>query len=308
MSGPAPREPGPADAVLEVAGGHLTWNVLDPAADPLAVLDDPVAAQGWLWALWGEAAALRAAAGAPPGPAVPALPGLADAARRLAYAHWAARWWPASVLDGIPPLDGRILAGEIAELTEECDPLFGGEEPEPLVTAEPPAPSGYALAAGDAADAGGFVLASGTAGTDWRRCPPGLLDASEEAVSWEITRRPARATVLTLAVVAAPGLTDRTRVPDRLRPRARVTTADGGLAEIPLRLTDDSWTGGAPPPGAGRPEITVHLPAFPEPPTPDDAEQRRLRQRIRALAHARLTGSGPVVAPLRAETEAAEDR
>lgn len=308
MSGPAPREPGPADAVLEVAGGHLTWNVLDPAADPVPVLDDPAAAQAWLWALWGEAAALRAAAGAPLGPAVPALPGLADAARRLAWAHWAAHWWPASVLDAIPALDGRVLAGEIAELAAECDLLLGGEEPEPLVTGEPPAPPGYALAAGEAADAGGLVLASGTAGTDWRRCPPGLLDASEEAVSWEITRLPARTTVLTLAVVAAPGLTDRTRVPEHLRPRARVTTADGGLAEIPLRLTDDSWTGSAPPPGAGRPDITVHLPAFPEPPTPDDAEQRRLRQRIRALAHARLAGSGPVIAPLRAETEAARDR
>ncbi|MFI9465136.1 hypothetical protein [Streptomyces xiamenensis] len=314
---------GADSAVLEVAGGHLTWAVGDIAADPVAVLDDPPAAQGWLWALYGEAAALRAAAGEPLGPAEPALPGLARAARRLAYAHWAARWWPASVIDGIPPLDDRLLAAEIAELEQECELLSGGEEygehgqygaseeyrdgaaaTSPVGT---PPRTDYALAAGSGASGSARVLARGTAGTDWRRVPPGLLDASEQALSWEIVRTATRRTEVAVSVVAGAGLTDRVPVPAHLLPRATVTAADGSTAEVPLRLTDDSWTGTTGLPGAGPLTFAVHLPAFPDPPTPDDAAQRALRERVRALARARLAGVPSDLAPLRAERAAEQE-
>ncbi|MFB7898959.1 hypothetical protein ACFC1B_21805 [Streptomyces xiamenensis] len=317
---------GADSAVLEVAGGHLTWTVWDIAADPVAVLDDLPAAQGWLWALYGEAAALRAASGEPLGPAVPALPGLARAARRLAYAHWAARWWPASVIDGIPPLDDRLLTAEIAELEQECELLSGGEEygeygeygehgaseeyedgGAATSPAGTPPRTDYALAAGPGASGSTRVLARGTAGTDWRRVPPGLLDASEQALSWEIVRSATRRTEVELSVVAGAGLTDRVPVPAQLLPRATVTAADGSTAQAPLRLTDDSWTGTAELPGAGPLTFTVHLPAFPDPPTPDDAAQRALRERVRALARARLAGVPSDIAPLRAERAAEQE-
>ncbi|MFE4055635.1 hypothetical protein ACFXP3_04865, partial [Streptomyces sp. NPDC059096] len=121
--------PGLDVAVLEVAGGHLTWSVRALEAPPVAVLDDADLAQEWVWAVYGERVALLLAdGGGVAGGTEPARPALAESARRLAYAHWAARWWPASVIDSIPALDERLLDVEIAELTEECDPLFAGRE------------------------------------------------------------------------------------------------------------------------------------------------------------------------------------
>src|SRR5690606_23784921 len=106
---PTVLDPAPAldTLVLEVVGGHLSWSLLSGQRLPAAILHDPTAAQDWLWAIYGEAVALaldeRPASAELA--AAPILPETASAARRLAYAHWASRWWPASTLDGIPALD-----------------------------------------------------------------------------------------------------------------------------------------------------------------------------------------------------------
>ncbi|MEV0645611.1 hypothetical protein AB0I28_10135 [Phytomonospora sp. NPDC050363] len=299
-----PDEPEVDAAVLDVAGGHLTWSVL--AADaPVAVLDDPEAAQSWIWALYGEEIAV-AAAEAPDSTAdyAPVLPELAGTAARLAYAHWAARWWPASTIDAIPPLDETLLNAEIAELTEECELLFADTEAETTHVAAPAleGPTAYALAAGPATGPDpGIPIARGTTGTDWRRCPPGLIDASEQAVSWQVSRLAAR-TVVAVTAVPAPGLPST--VPAHLWPHATVT---GAPEEIALRLREDAWIGDSALPGATGPDITVevHLPGLAPPVA---AADRDLRGRVRAFAHARLDGirAGTLAEPLRAESAAAE--
>ncbi|MFE2844012.1 hypothetical protein ACFXKS_10715 [Streptomyces scopuliridis] len=333
--GPAPSvldpAPGVDVAVLEVAGGLLTWSVLALDAVPVAVLDDVDLAQEWVWAVYGEQVALALAddtvtESAPEQlpdqpepvevPVLPALPALVASARQLAFAHWAARWWPASVIDDIPPLDARLLDREIGDLTEECDLLFAGEETadsrppdgpdaESAAVEEPPRATDYALAAGPAAGtgtagpvgAGGLTLARGTGGSDWRRCPPGLVDASERAVSWEVVRAAARTTV-SVSVVAAPG---PVTVPSELTPRATVSGAADPL-DLALRLVDDAWLGDAPfdtvrtgdpaPGGAGL-AVDIYLPGFGTPrphDRPDDgaAAAAEVRARIRALVRSRL--------------------
>ncbi|MGP4114835.1 hypothetical protein ACTWP5_28510 [Streptomyces sp. 4N509B] len=337
--GGAPAEPGVDAAVLDVAGGHLTWSVLALDAPPVAVLDDPVAAQSWAWALYGEAAALALAAPSPATVEVRAAPVLGEllvAARRLAFAHWAARWWPASTVDAIPPLDEDLLHREIAELTEECELVTGGEEPETLPFAVRPsvasagstAADGYALAAGGTPAGGGgaagaLTLARGSAGSDWRRYPPGLFDASERAVAWE-ARRVAGRTVVTVNAAAAPPPLAR-----HLAPRALVTVGGGAggavaAGEARLRLVDDAWVGEttlAAAPTAGQAlDVRLYLPAFADPPPPgvdpgldpddDPARQRALRDRLRALARDRLDhalAARPEATPhpLRAEIAAA---
>ncbi|MGW2508247.1 hypothetical protein ACWC0A_02245 [Streptomyces scopuliridis] len=333
--GPAPSvldpAPGVDVTVLEVAGGLLTWSVLALDAVPVAVLDDVDLAQDWVWAVYGEQVALALAdeTVTQPGPeqpepvevpVLPALPALVASARQLAFAHWAARWWPASVIDDIPPLDARLLDRETGDLTEECDLLFAGEETadsrppdgpdaESAAVEEPPRATDYALAAGPAAGpaagtgtagpagAGGLTLARGTGGSDWRRCPPGLVDASERAVSWEVVRAAARTTV-SVSVVAAPG---PVTVPGELTPRATVSGAADPL-DLALRLVDDAWLGDAPfdtvrtgdpaPGGAGL-AVDIYLPGFGTPrphDRPDDgaAAAAEVRARIRALVRSRL--------------------
>ncbi|APU15705.1 MULTISPECIES: hypothetical protein [Actinoalloteichus] len=228
--------------------------------------------------------------------AVPAQPGLAARARRLAFAQWASRWWPASTIDDIPALDQTLLAREIGDLIEECDLLFASADtgeaaeliedvlhPDDLgdwahlddlnltgfgdvdgpvdlgdsgdVVTAPARAEDYALAAGPVAaePAGGLVLARGSGGSDWRHCPPGLLDAAESAVSWELVRVDAR-TVVVVSVVAAPGLTEsqRAEVPEHLTPHAVVMMAatardrpDTDSLDVTLRLVSDTWVGQA---------------------------------------------------------------
>ncbi|MFD7314720.1 hypothetical protein [Streptomyces sp. NPDC059883] len=340
--------PGVDVTVLEVAGGLLTWSVLALDAVPVAVLDDVEAAQEWVWAVYGEQVALalatdtltvavavtEPASGRPaqdeapgtpgtPGipevtavPVLPALPALVASARQLAFAHWAARWWPASVIDDIPPLDERLLDREIGELTEECDLLFAGMETADSRSPdapgagssgvqEPPRATDYALAAGPAPGAGGpaggpeggLTLARGTGGSDWRRYPPGLVDASERAVSWEVVRAAARTTV-SVSVVAAPG---PATLPDELTPRAAVGGAADPL-DLPLRRVDDAWLGDAPfdtvrtgetaPGGAGL-AVDIYLPGFGAPRPHDrygdgDGAAAEVRARVRALVRSRL--------------------
>ncbi|MFJ7999879.1 hypothetical protein ACIQ7D_22510 [Streptomyces sp. NPDC096310] len=329
-------DPGVDVAVLEVAGGHLTWSVLALEAPPVAVLDDAGLAQEWVWAVYGERVALALAdGGGVVGGTEPAQPALAESARRLAYAHWAARWWPASVIDSIPALDERLLDREIVELTEACDPLFAGrDDPAEPAGAAPgatagtgqplPRPGDYALTAGPGPSSGpgtsgdpgtsadGLTLARGMGGSDWRRCPPGLVDASERAVSWQLVRAAARTTVM-VQVVAAPGPPPADL---RLTPRAAVSGVADPL-DIGLRRVADAWLGDAQVrgtegvPGAGM-AVDVYLPGFGPPPVRPGPGDRPARERIRDLARARLAGarSGSPAghgAPLRAEIAASSD-
>ncbi|WP_454199898.1 hypothetical protein [Nocardia sp. Marseille-Q1738] len=299
--------------VLEVAGGHLTWSLLASHATPAAVIDDRSLAQEWVWAIYGQevSLALDESDGDTSGyTAEPALPDLAARIWRLGYARWAARWWPASTLDGIAPLDEHLLEDEIAALNEECELIVDGADAleeirsgtEALGRAED-----YALAAGPVATVapGALVLARGTAGWDWRRCPPGLLDASERAVSWEVVRA-AGTTIVRVSAVAAP--LSAVDVPAHLHPRARIQAA--GAVDVPLIRDGELWHAETAAPAGSEPGVTVeiYVPGVgvdePEP----DAVNRRAQ--IRALVTARLRRTAdapdnPVESPLLAEIAAA---
>ncbi|MFE3192680.1 hypothetical protein ACFXHA_26975 [Nocardia sp. NPDC059240] len=311
--------PGPDTMVLQVLGGHLVWNVLAGQEIPAALLDDTDSAQEWVWAIYGEPAALALDAVATGGEsaeatAFAARPALAASAYRLAYAHWASRWWPASTLDGIAALDQDLLDLDIAQLTEECEALLDGADalaPPVSATAESSLrASDYALAAGDEHRSGALVLARGTDGWDWRRCPPGLVDASESAVSWELVRD-AGATTVAISVAAHP---ERSAdAPAHLRPWARVDTGRGEV-DTELRPVHDTWIGESPlsaPASAIR--IAIHVPGFgPLPDTASPLESAAdLRARIRDFAAARLHSAaipeidGDPLAPLLAEIAAA---
>ena len=296
-------------AVVEVAGGHLAWSLLGAHASPVAVLDDVARAQDWVWGLYGEAAAIALAEGSQRDVATsPAMPDLAAAARRLAFTLWAQRWWPASVLDGIPPLDAELLERDIAALVEQCD-VLGIEEnltvdrvPETLGRAED-----YALAAGAATATapGGLVLARGIGGSDWRRYPAGLIDASDSAVSWELRRTGGR-TVVMVNVVAAPGL--RPPVPAHLQPHATVRAGDD-TTEVELNLLGDNWFGEVAAPDGAGPALTIdiHVPGF----GPTGAAGGDTRAMVRTLARRRLDRATSAIAiddpdaPLLAEIAAA---
>lgn len=139
--GGEPVGPAFTRAVLDVAGAVLTWPV--PGADglPAARVHDAGRAQQWLWALYGEgvaAAVHGAAAGEAAGEAagltvVAETTSLAGRAARLAFGHWAARWWPASSVDGIARLEPDLLGLESAALTHQCQELFDtgfGDQPD----------------------------------------------------------------------------------------------------------------------------------------------------------------------------------
>lgn len=247
--------------VLEVLGGHLTWHLLDGTTLPAAVLERVELAQEWLWAVFGEQVALAVEAAEDVElPVTPELPDLTPAAWRLAYAHWASRWWPASTIDGIAPLDERLLLDEIAALSAECEMLLDGAD---LAADEADLPvfvgraEDYALAAGPAMTppGGALVLARGTTGWNWRRCPPGLLDAAERAISWTVLRADGRTTV-TVRAVAAPGL--RGPVPLHLRPHALVHTSAGPV-HTALTLHGDAWTGEVAAPADADPAVRIEV-------------------------------------------------
>ncbi|BBY29878.1 hypothetical protein [Mycolicibacterium sediminis] len=121
-TGPAVSGP-PALAVLEVQGAVLAWTVDDPggvAATRITFTD--VAAADWLWhvvGVEGHTALVNALADRPVEGAVD-VPGVEiDEApliplRRIAIGHWARRWWPSSLRDGIAELDGALLDAELA--------------------------------------------------------------------------------------------------------------------------------------------------------------------------------------------------
>ncbi|WP_040697363.1 hypothetical protein [Nocardia vinacea] len=307
--------------VLEVVGGHLSWSLLAGQTIPAAVIDDVELAQDWLWAVYGERIAVAIADTESGGTeftdvAEPVVPELVAAAWRLGFAYWAARWWPASTIDGITPLDDQLLDQEIATLRAACEMLIDDDEQAPddetaasdvIASVKMPARAeDYALAAGGVADrpAGALSLARGTGGWDWRRCPPGLIDASERAVSWESTRSSGTTTVRVTAV-AAPQL--GSDAPAHLHPRAFITTP-AGTAEAELDLVGDLWTGAATTPSDSVSTVDVYVPGVGAPgePEPGGLEVRR---QIRELAAARLrraaAADDAVDAPLLAEIAAA---
>ncbi|MFC9662828.1 hypothetical protein ACFVJ5_21545 [Nocardia sp. NPDC127606] len=299
--------PGLDVLVLEVTGGHLSWSLFDDESVPAAVLDDVEAAQDWVWAVYGEEVASAVADNHPRTlTAAPARRESAAALRRLAYAHWAIRWWPASTVDGIPALDPRLLAEEIEALTEQCEMMFDGDIDErsseldayaSLGTEETPDGGGasigrslgraedYALAAGGTDSPDGLIVARGSGGWDWRRCPPGILDAGQHAVSWQVQRAAGVSTVL-VSVVASPDC--RGVVPEHLRPYAWVRSA-GAEFTTPLHRRGDAWTGSVRIPGTpeSSPEITIFVPGVGPADPPED--ESAARDRIRRFARTRLT-------------------
>ncbi|MEV5850536.1 hypothetical protein AB0M32_52140 [Streptomyces sp. NPDC051985] len=359
-------------AVLDVAGAVLVWPVLGAPGPPVAEIHDAGRAQQWLWAVYGErvaAAVHDAGAGQPTDARVAAeSPALAGAAARLGFAHWAARWWPASYPDGIAALEPDVLGLETAALTHRCQQVFDdlGDQPDdcaadlieehraalaPLLRWWHSSPqqaytarhldrvlrlvdsaadcagldgtalrrlrsaldegpehgrssalvdpatlftrqAGYALAAGDARGAGGRVIARGTGTNDWRRYPPGLVDAGEYAVSWTARALGARRQieVEVVAHVSAPAGIGVPLV-------AEVRVDGGPPHRVPLVRRDDLWTGRAdvdltpaatPSASASAPlgiEVGVLLPGFDPGAGP---ETRADRDAVRALARRRL--------------------
>ncbi|WP_431968444.1 hypothetical protein [Nocardia sp. bgisy134] len=274
--------------VLEVVGGHLAWSLLAGEPVPAAVLHDLDEAQEWLWAVYGEHVALAVAdRQAVELPAEPALPTLVAQARKLAYAHWAARWWPASTIDGIPALDQQLLDTEIATLTEACELIVDGAdadlEPLPAAPVALGRAEDYALAAGSGARQGELVFGRGSGGWDWRRCPPGLVDASEHAVSWELTRAEG-ATLVRVRAVAAPQLD---APPAHLHPRALLDTSVGAI-DTELHLVGDTWQGTASTAAEAVAGVHVYVPGVGPDALPADHDERA---RIRDLVAARLRGA-----------------
>ncbi|MFE9785882.1 hypothetical protein ACFYO7_10920 [Nocardia salmonicida] len=324
--------PGLDVLVLEVLGGHLSWRLFDSDVVPAAVLDDVEAAQAWVWAVYGEEVALAVADNRPRAvTAAPAREETAAALRRLAYAHWASRWWPASTVDGIPALDQRLLLEEIELLTATCEMVIDEDADEvfreqefgaaqtsddgaPSISRSPGRAADYALAAGGADSPEGLIVARGSGGWDWRLCPPGILDAGEQAVSWQVSRAAGVSTVQ-VSVVAAPDC--RRLVPEHLRPYARVRAqlrSPGGTdhdhaaaadVEMRLHLRGDVWTGSSTIPDTSdkSPEVTVFVPGVGPADHPDD--ESAVRDRIRRFVRARLTEHAGDQR-LTAETAAAE--
>jgi len=179
---------------------------------------------------------------------------------------------------------------------------------------------GYALAAGaDTSVAGGRVIARGTGTNDWRRCPPGFVDAAEDSVSWTARAVGARRRieVEVVAHVAAPA-NGAPLVAEVLVSGGQVNR--GRPTRVPLVRRDDVWTGRAdlaelaeldPDPDHAVVEVSVLLPGF-DPGA--GTEARADRDAVRALARRRLAdaarpltydGYDTLAEPFLAETLAA---
>ncbi|MEU3464501.1 hypothetical protein ABZ721_31690 [Streptomyces sp. NPDC006733] len=125
--GADPAGPAFRRAVLDVAGAVLTWPVSGAPGLPAAQVHDVGQAQQWLWALYGARVAEAVHHGAADVTVTAQMSTLAGAAARLAFGHWAARWWPASYLDGISALEQDLLGLELAALTHQCQQLFDAD-------------------------------------------------------------------------------------------------------------------------------------------------------------------------------------
>ncbi|WP_329270447.1 hypothetical protein [Streptomyces pseudovenezuelae] len=235
---------------------------------------------------------------------------LDDSVAELIEEHRAAldpllRWWHAtprpaqtarhlgSVLRLID--DAADCAGldgpELRRLRSALDEERGhGRTPAPVdLSALFPGRDGHALAAGAAPGAGGRVIARGSGTNDWRRYPPGFVDAAEDAVSWTARAHGAlrQIEVEVVAHVTAPAAGV---------PLAAEVRVNGGTPHrVPLTRRDDVWAGRGEldlPPGAGLPvtappriEVGVLLPGFDPGHGPDTGVER---EAIRDLARRRL--------------------
>lgn len=326
---PDPGGPEFTRAVLDVGGATLVWPDVTAIGLPNAEIHDLPTAQQWLWALYGEDVAK-----AVDGHVSTEDTELARLAGRLAFGHWAARWWPASYLDGIPALATDLLGLELAALTYQCQQLFDdspddltaelieehqaaldpliqwwradgpvehvlrlidaaadslGLDSEPLsrlrsflddpATGAPVDPAElfapqneFALAAGSSPSTTGRIIARGTGTNDWRRYPPGFVDASEGAVTWVARAIGARRRV---EITAAAGT---------LTPTVNLA-ADVEANRVALTKQDDLWTGNAEFSGPDI-DVAVLLPGF-DPGVGDDV--RAEREAVRELARQRLT-------------------
>ncbi|MEV1064907.1 hypothetical protein, partial [Streptomyces sp. NPDC050263] len=241
-----------------------------------------------------------------------AAPRPAATARRLENVLW--------LIDSAA--DGAALVGP--DLRDLRSALERGPAGTPVDAGVPFARrDGYALAAGDAPVVGGRVIARGTGTNDWRRYPPGFVDAAEDSVSWTARALGARRRieVEVVAHVAAP-------VAGALLV-AEVRVHGGPPSRVPLARRDDVWTGRADldlnpspdVPAVATPphvEVGVLLPGFDPGAGP---EGRADRDAIRALARRRLADaaqprtsddacdacSAPFLAELLAATATGED-
>ncbi|MDQ1034477.1 hypothetical protein QFZ75_000893 [Streptomyces sp. V3I8] len=141
----------------------------------------------------------------------------------------------------------------------------------------------FALAAGSPRTATRRVIARGSGTNDWCRCPPGFVDAAEDAVSWSVYALGAarRIEVEVVADVAAPV--------GGVHLVAEVHVDGGHPNRVPLARRDDVWTGRAdldiPASTAPSVEVGILLPGFDPGPGTDD---RAAREAVRALARHRL--------------------
>ncbi|WP_301546723.1 hypothetical protein [Gordonia sp. X0973] len=109
-------------SVLEVSGGALRWELLEPSAPPRLLLWAPEEA-GWLWRIVGETGHVEVATTETAEVTITA-PAELDLLRRLAWGHWLRRWWPASSIDAIDELPSTVLDVEVALLTVDAEGYF----------------------------------------------------------------------------------------------------------------------------------------------------------------------------------------
>ncbi|RKN45888.1 hypothetical protein [Streptomyces hoynatensis] len=214
VGGPPPH---PEQAALvEARGALLAWDVLaaEEAGLPVAEIHDPHAAADWLWEIYGPGGAdaiLGAGEGTSrvtaEGPA-PAESGVLDAARRLGHLSWAAAWWPASAVAGVPALAPALLAAEQALAATAVEhlldapgalgpPLARRREPQDAAGLRDPG------APGAAGDPGGNEPPDGAAGDPLAL---GLSDAAAEDPVARLLRRAAPAAGVLAALAGDPEL------------------------------------------------------------------------------------------------------
>ena len=191
-------DPPPLLQAVEARGVLLEWPIDAPEGRaPFLTVTDTFEAE-WLWQLIGErahAALLTMSAGGErkevePKWSAPLLGHL----RKFAHGMWLRSWWPASIRDGLPPLDRQVLDGELVELADQLEGILDEE-----VAAEfsrswlaiATTRADFALAAaGESQAVPETVIASGTAPVPWQGVPAGIVDATEEAAHWSVDATP----------------------------------------------------------------------------------------------------------------------
>ncbi|MGW3645930.1 hypothetical protein [Streptomyces sp. NPDC000878] len=153
-------------------------------------------------------------------------------------------------------------------------------------------PDGYALAAGEPLGAGGRLIARGQGTNDWRRYPPGFVDAAENAVTWTARALGARRRIEVEVVAHSAAPTAGASLV------AEVQVNGGDPHRVPLTRRDDLWTGrreldpdllgGVPTPSI---EVGILLPGFDPAPGAPDGRIARAREAVRALVRRRLTAA-----------------